>query len=115
MPVPALDRHEVRDAEPAGGEEDGPAGRVAVLRVQDVERTVGVLGPNRRHHGVDVALEIARPFLLAGGFESDHPDARHRGRGAAAIDAGAEGVGRYWLIMVTSCPAATSSCSRLSA
>jgi hypothetical protein len=42
VPVAALDRHDRRQAGAAGGLQHREAGRVAVLRVQHVERLLGV-------------------------------------------------------------------------
>ena len=91
MAVAALDRHDHRQAKPPAGQQRRPAGRVTVLRVQQVEGLPGVLDRDRRHHGVDVAFEVAA-VLLAELFEADHAHARHSGRRAAAVDPGAEGV-----------------------
>ncbi len=76
MAVAALDRHHRRQAEALAGHQHGPAGRVAVLRVQHVERLFRVFGADGFHHLVDVALEIA-VFLLAALLETDDVDARH--------------------------------------
>lgn len=89
--VAALDRDDAWHPELAGGQQHRPAGRVAVLRVQDVEGVLGVLLGDRVHHGGDVALEIARR-LLAELLQADHPHTRHRRRRPAAVNAGAEGV-----------------------
>ena len=51
--------------------------------MQDVERRAGVLGADRVHHGVDIALEVAAG-LLAERLQPDHPHAGDgRGRTAA--------------------------------
>jgi hypothetical protein len=96
MAVAALDGDHGGDAQLARRQQHGPAVRVAVLGVQDVERLLAVLGQYGGEHVVHVALEVGaarlREALLAERAAADHLHAGHgRGR-AAAVDARARRV-----------------------
>ena len=91
MAVAALDRHDDRDTRPVRRQDGRPAGRVAVLGMDEVEGLACVFGRDGRHHGIDVTLEIA-VGLFADLLESDHPEAGDRRRRTAAVDLCAEGI-----------------------
>jgi hypothetical protein len=75
VPVAALDRHDRRQAGAAGGLQHREAGRVAVLRVQHVERLLGVQALHGLRQLGGVALEVRRLDRLPAAGSRHHAHA----------------------------------------